>query len=138
MRAFNKHRQWVIVHFVFSLGGFALAVPLSKLYGGIGVAIGTAINTFLCVTFYDNWYFYKAGKLRIMDFAKDFIKFVPACIIIAVLGILLEQVLVTDTWFRFVTVVLIFSILYSITMYKMAMNEYEKNQIKTILMKFHT
>ena len=44
-----------------------------------------------------------------MDFAKDFIKFVPACIIIAVLGILLEQVLVTDTWFRFVTVVLIFS-----------------------------
>ena len=73
-----------------------------------------------------------------MDFAKDFIKFVPACIIIAVLGILLEQVLVTDTWFRFVTVVLIFSILYSITMYKMAMNEYEKNQIKTILMKFHT
>ena len=70
--------------------------------------------------------------------AKDFIKFVPACIIIAVLGILLEQVLVTDTWFRFVTVVLIFSILYSITMYRMAMNEYEKNQIKTILMKFHT
>ena len=138
LRAFNKHRQWVIVHFVFSLGGFALAVPLSKLYGGIGVAIGTAINTFLCVTFYDNWYFYKAGKLRIMDFAKDFIKFVPACIIIAVLGILLEQVLVTDTWFRFVTAVLIFSILYSVTMYKMAMNEYEKNQIKTILMKFHT
>ena len=73
-----------------------------------------------------------------MDFAKDFIKFVPACIIIAVLGILLEQVLVTDTWFRFVTVVLIFSILYSITMYKMEMNEYEKNQIKTILIKFHT
>lgn len=130
LRAYNKHRQWVIIHFISAVLGFGISIPLSHLYAGIGVAVGTSINTFIVLTFYDNWYFYKVGKLGIFKFFKDFMKFLPAASIVLAVGGFISYSFPVNSWLGFSLIIMIFTILYSVVMYMLAMNNYEKTQVR--------
>lgn len=136
IRAYNKHAQWVLMHLLFAGLGFVLCIPLANLYGVIGMTIGTSINVFLVTNCFDNWYYYKAGKLDVCRFFRNFSGFLPA-VLLVLLGVnVLSYWLPINGWGDFALTMACFSILYSAIMYRCGMNCDERMYIKNIILKF--
>lgn len=136
LRAYNKHSQWVLVHLLFAVLGFVMCIPLVKWYGAIGVAIGTCINLFLSTNIYDNWYYYKAGKLDVFRFFRDFIGFLPAALAVWLIVDILGYLFPVTNWLDFAIVIMCFAILYCVIMYTLGMNSSERMQVKKIMRKY--
>ncbi len=135
IRAYNKHAQWVMVHLLFAGLGFVLCIPLASLYGAIGVAIGTCVNSFLVTNIYDNWYYYKAGKLDVYQFFRNFSGFLPAVLLIMVGVTGISYLLPIDGWGDFVLNLGCFIALYCVIMYWFGMNVHERTQVKKVICK---
>lgn len=133
LRAYNKHAQWVLVHLLFAGLGFVLCIPLAKWYGAIGVAIGTCINTFLVTNVYDNWYYYKAGKLDVVRFFRNFSGFLPAVLVVLLSVNILSYLFPVSNWLDFAAVITCFLLLYCVIMYTLGMNSSERMQVKKII-----
>lgn len=130
LRAYNKHAQWVMVHLAFAVAGFILSIPFAMKYGAIGVAIGTAINSFIVTNIYDNWYYYKAGRLDVFKFFRNFAGFLPAALVTILVGGFMSYAFHVDSWRVFFLLILVFMVLYSMIMYSIAMNKEEKQILK--------
>lgn len=133
LRAYNKHAQWVLVHLLFAGLGFVLCIPLAKWYGAIGVAIGTCVNSFLVTNIYDNWYYYKAGKLDVFRFFRNFSGFLPAVLAVLLSVNILSYLFPVNSWFDFTAVMMCFTLLYCVIMYTLGMNSSERMQVKKIM-----
>lgn len=133
IRAYNKHAQWVMVHLLFAGLGFVLCIPLASLYGAVGVAIGTCVNSFLVTNIYDNWYYYKAGKLDVYQFFRNFSGFLPAVLAVLVCVNILSYLLLVNSWLDFVLAMVCFVSLYCVIMYALGMNLAERMQVKKII-----
>lgn len=133
LRAYNKHAQWVLVHLLFAVFGFVLCIPLAKLYGAIGVAIGTCISSFLVANIYDNWYYYKAGNLDVFRFFRNFSGFLPAVLAVLLSVNILSYLFPVSSWFDFTAVMMCFTLLYCVIMYTLGMNSSERMQVKKIM-----
>lgn len=133
IRAYNKHAQWVMVHLLFAGLGFVLCIPLASLYGAIGVAIGTCVNAFFVTNIYDNWYYYKAGKLDVYQFFRNFSGFLPAVLAVLVCVNILSYLLPVNSWLDFVLAMVCFVSLYCMIMYALGMNLAERMQVKKII-----
>lgn len=133
IRAYNKHAQWVLMHLLFAGLGFVLCIPLAKWYGAIGVAIGTCINTFLVTNIYDNWYYYKAGKLDVFRFFRNFSGFFPAVVAVLLSVNVLSYLLPVNSWFDFTVAIICFVLMYCVIMYTLGMNSAERLQLKKIM-----
>ena len=132
-RASNKHAQWVLVHLLFAGFGCVLCIPLAKLYGAIGVAIGTCISSFLVANIYDNWYYYKAGNLDVFRFFRNFSGFLPAVLAVLLSVNILSYLFPVSSWFDFTAVMMCFTLLYCVIMYTLGMNSSERMQVKKIM-----
>ena len=135
LRAYNKHAQWVMIHLLFSAAGFIISIPFAMKYGAIGVAVGTGINTFIVTNIYDNWYYYKAGKLDVFKFFKNFAGFLPAAAVTMLTGGFMAYVFNADSWWNFSALIFGFNIIYLLIMYVLAMNNEEKIILKNALRK---
>lgn len=133
IRAYNKHAQWVMVHLLFAGLGFVLCIPLASLYGAIGVAIGTCVNSFLVTNIYDNWYYYKAGKLDVIRFFRNFSGFLPAVLVVLLSVNILSYLFPVSNWLDFAAVITCFLLLYCVIMYTLGMNSSERMQVKKII-----
>ena len=133
IRAYNKHAQWVMVHLLFAGLGFVLCIPLASLYGAIGVAIGTCVNSFLVTNIYDNWYYYKAGKLDVYQFFRNFSGFLPAVLVVLLSVNILSYLFPVSNWLDFAAVITCFLLLYCVIMYTLGMNSSERMQVKKII-----
>ena len=133
IRAYNKHAQWVMVHLLFAGLGFVLCIPLASLYGAIGVAIGTCVNSFLVTNIYDNWYYYKAGKLDVVRFFRNFSGFLPAVLVVLLSVNILSYLFPVSNWLDFAAVITCFLLLYCVIMYTLGMNSSERMQVKKII-----
>lgn len=76
LQARNKHQFRSLVYIFLAVGNIAVSIPLAKLYGGIGAALGSAIVTFLGQILTMNIYYQKVAKLDIKKYWKFFIKFI--------------------------------------------------------------
>ena len=133
IRAYNKHAQWVMVHLLFAGLGFVLCIPLASLYGAIGVAIGTCVSSFLVTNIYDNWYYYKAGKLDVVRFFRNFSGFLPAVLVVLLSVNILSYLFPVSNWLDFAAVITCFLLLYCVIMYTLGMNSSERMQVKKII-----
>ena len=113
--------------------GFVLCIPLASLYGAIGVAIGTCVNSFLVTNIYDNWYYYKAGKLDVVRFFRNFSVFLPAVLVVLLSVNILIYLFPVSNWLDFAAVITCFLLLYCVIMYTLGMNSSERMQVKKII-----
>ena len=134
LRAYNKHARWVVVHFIFSIVGFVLCIPLTKIYGVLGVSCGCAVTMFIAANIYDNWYYYKVVCLDVKAFFIEFSKLLPAMIITTIGGYVISKCLSVTAWRDFLVVSLVFMFLYTISMFFLGMNEEEKKQVKALIL----
>lgn len=128
-RAKNMHqfRSWV--YFFIALVNLTLTIPLSRAYGGIGAAIGTAGSLIVGNGFIMNWYNHIKVGLDMKFFWKQILKFIPAFILPIFAGILITNYIDLYNLLNFLCFGFIYVICFGISMWFIGMNQYEKDLI---------
>ena len=112
-RAQNKHHVRSVVYFAVMLLNITLSIPLSKAYGAIGAAAGTAVSMILGNGIFMNWYYQKCLDVNVTEFWREILKLVPALIPSVLFGgYCMIGVEITDMR-RFCILVLVYAIIYA-------------------------
>ena len=128
-RAKNMQKFMCIIGVLLAVFNLLVSIPLAKLYGGIGSAIGTAFSLIFGFIFIKNWYYGKKIGLNIKEFFKEIFKFFPAMLLIVIFGILIVKILKITNFFQLLLSIIIFNIIYIIIMWLIGMNDFEKELI---------
>lgn len=134
-RAKNKHKARSIVYFFIAIGNIFLSIPLIKLLGPVGAALGTAIALFAGNCVFMNWYYAKRIGLEIGLFWREIGSSIPGIILPIGLGILSMNLLTYHNVTELIIGILLYTIVYCISMYLFGMNKYEKDIVKEIISK---
>jgi len=135
IQAKNKHKFRTVVFFLIAIANVGISIPLSKLYGGIGAAIGTAISLVVGQIIIMNIYYYKVIHIDIAKFWKDIIKMSVPVIIVYILGKLGYNMIENKGIVFLVIGVIIYCLIYLLFMWKFGMKETEKNLLKQPIQK---
>ena len=102
-----------------------MSIPLCKRYGVIGCAIGTSVTMVLGNIILMNWYYHTKIGLDVIYFWKNIATFIPGLIIPIISGVIMTF-MGLDSIVRFLVMGIIYVIVFLISIYKLSMNEYEK------------
>ena len=128
-RAKNMHqfRSWT--YFFIALGNLLLSIPLSRAYGGVGAAMGTAISLLVGNGLLMNWYNHTKVGLDMHYFWREILRFSPAFIAPTVVGLLSNLFLDTTNKWIFLISALLYVLVFCLSMWQWGMNSYEKDLI---------
>lgn len=128
-RAKNMHqfRSWV--YLFIAIGNVILSIPLTKIYGGIGAAVGTAISLLIGNGLAMNWYYHSKVGLNMKYFWSQILKFIPAFIIPILVGILIVSFIDLYNPHSFLLCGIIYVLIFFISIWFLGMNQYEKDLI---------
>ena len=135
LRAYNKHQARTWWHFVVAVVNVFISYELAKEYGIVGCAIGSCISTFVSSTLVSNYFYAYVIKLNIREFFKELLGMLPAVLLVAVIGIVINNVIEIKKWTHLILVCALFTIAYAIVMVEFAFNEYERNLLKQVKQK---
>ena len=136
LQAQNKYDFRAKVYFCMGIFNLCLAIPLAKMYGGIGCAFATGLSMFLGNGLIMNWYYLKITKLEIERFWKNIGKITIGVVIITIIGYIFNEIIEDKNIVVFVMKLLVYTLLYVSIMYKFFMNIEEKSKIKSLVLKF--
>lgn len=125
-RAKNMHqfRSWV--YLFMALANLVISIPLAKMYGGVGAAIGTALSLVIGNGFFMNWHYHVRIGLDMIYFWRQILRFIPALIIPILYGIGINYSIDLNNLLYFIFAGLIYIIIFCISMWYFGMNHYEK------------
>jgi len=135
-RAKNKHQARGVVYFFIAIGNIFLSIPLIRAYGTIGAAVGTAISLIAGNILFMNWYYDRKIGLDIKGFWKSIIKFLPAFIAPVILGICIMNFVPINRLITLVLWIVVYAVVFCVSMWFLGMNVSEKNMILGIVRKF--
>ena len=124
-KAKNMHKFRSILYFLIAIGNLVISIPLCKYYGIIGCAVGTSSTMILGNCILMNWYYHKKIGLDMIYFWKNIAGFIPGLICPIVLGIIMTVIGINSIW-RFLCMGTIYVIVFLISIYKLSMNDYER------------
>ena len=132
MQAKNLHRFRSLVLFLIAISNIALSIPLAKVYGSIGAAIGTGISLFIGNIIVINLYYHYKAKINMKKYWMNMISMtlrmiLPLCIVVLMLKILSFGNVINLLFY-----IPIYILLYCLCCYYLVMNEYEKGLINSI------
>ena len=135
-RAKNMHqfRSWL--YLFIAIGNLFLSIPLTKMYGGVGAAIGTAISLLIGNGLVMNWYYHNRVGLDMKYFWNQILRFIPALIAPTIAGVLIAKFVGLYHPIPFLICGIIYVIVFIISMWLFGMNQYEKDLIRKPVEKF--
>ncbi|MBS7216930.1 MAG: polysaccharide biosynthesis protein [[Clostridium] spiroforme] len=125
-RAKNMHKFRSIIYFMIAIGNVLISIPLTKAYGEVGAAFGTAITMTLGNIIIMNWYYHARVKLNMKYFWSNIFKLFPAILISFSIGLIASKIITVNSIINFIFVGCIYAISYLICMYLFGLNSYEK------------
>lgn len=128
-RAKNMHKFRSWVYLFIAIGNVGISIPLTRLYGGLGAAMGTALALIIGNVLIMNWYYHKKVGLNIIAFSKSIIHTLPALIIPSILGTVMLVYLDLNNVLILLPSILLFSIVFGFSMWNLGMNQSEKDLI---------
>ena len=129
LQARNQMKFRSILGLVAAVVSFGLQIPLAKLYGGVGCALGVAIVLLLAQGLVMNVYYYVKQKIDISLFWKEIFKMTIVPIIVTVLAFFVIDQLVLASWLSLGIGIMVYLVVYLPLFYIFSMNVYEKNLI---------
>lgn len=126
----KQYKFRVIVLFALAIVNILISIGFAKLYGGIGAAIGTAIVTMLGAVTFMNIFYYKKTKIDIPKFWKNIFKLTIPVVISCIVGIIQKKIFNIDSTIKLMGQITVYTVIYSALMWKIGMNQYEKNLIQ--------
>ena len=129
LQAKNLYKYRTIIFFFIAILNIAVSIPLTKLYGGIGAAMGTSLALILGQGIILNIYYHKKVGINMIEFWKNIFKMSVPVIIAVILGIGINKILVSNSIILLLIKIILYTILYTILMWKLGMNQYEKSLV---------
>ena len=137
MQAKNMHKFRSVLLFFISIANIGISIPLAKLYGGIGSAVGTSLSLIIGNIIIINIYYYKKVGINVIKFWKQIFKMtIPFVIPIAIILLIMHFVTLRG-YIHLIVFGGIYSLIYFVVAYLFVMNTYEKNIVNKVLKKFH-
>lgn len=133
LQAQNKHAFRAIVFVIIAILNVCISIPLAKQYGALACACVTAGCLLLGQGLILNIYYAKLGIKVIPFFAHIGKIFVMMLLPVGLTGWILTKLSLQPSIFVLGTQIVLFVALYSLIMWTLAMNDYEKNLILTPL-----
>ncbi len=134
-RAEFKHQFRSITYFFMAIINLILSIVLCQRYGAIGSAIGTAISLFLANGIVMNFYYQKKCNIDILYFWNSIRRLSLGLIIPIIVGIAIRFLIKSDTLIVYILEVLLYVLIYILSMWKIGMNEYEKSLFSSLFFK---
>lgn len=127
LQAQNKMKFRSTLYLVISVSSLGISIPLAKLYGGIGCAIGTALALVIGQIIIMNIYYHKKVGLDMIKFWKEIgrMSIVPA--IVSIVGFIVLYYIPLDSFLMFIFAVMVFSVIYIFFFWYKGMNQYERD-----------
>ncbi len=132
-RAKNMHQFRSVIYFFVAVCNVVISIPLTKSYGAVGSALGTAISLLIGNCIIMNIYYHKKIGLDMFVFWKNIISFIPALLPSLILGCIIEKFVSFDSIYIYLLFILIFVFVYCISIWKFGMNEQEKKMITSFV-----
>lgn len=134
-KAKNMHqfRSWI--YFFIAIGNVFLSIPLSKAYGGVGAALGTAISLLIGNGIIMNIYYHKKVGLDMKYFWSEIFHFIPSLLLPVVVGILMVLFIDITNILVFFVCGIVYIIIFSISVWFLGMNQYEKDLARKPMLK---
>lgn len=129
LQAKNKYKFRVIVLIVFAIVNVCISIFLTKIYGGIGAALGTAISTILGQVIFMNIFYQKKIGINIIEFWKNILNMSIPIIFVIIFAIILKIFVPISSEIILVAQILLYALIYCLIIYKFSINEYEKQLI---------
>lgn len=128
-RAKNMHyfRSWIYLG--IAILNVGISIPLVKLYGGVGAALGTSLALIIGNILIMNWYYHKKVGMDIIYFSKQIGKILPSLILPAITGILMFKYLNLENIKVFVLSASVYVIVFVLSMWFIGLNKYEKKLV---------
>lgn len=128
-RAKNMHKARSIVYLLIAIANVFISIPLIKLMGPAGAALGTAISLFAGNVLFMNWYYHARIGMNMIYFWKEIAKFVPALIAPCVVGFFIMKFANITGLIKLGVFAIIYTIVYGFSMYFLGMNDEEKQLV---------
>ncbi len=128
-RAKNMHKARAVVYLAIAIANVFVSIPLIKLMGPAGAALGTAISLFAGNIVFMNWYYHARIGMNMIYFWKEIAKFIPALIVPCVVGIIIMNFANITGLVKLGVFAVIYAAVYGLSMYFLGMNEEEKQLV---------
>lgn len=128
-RAKNMHKVRSIVYLFIAIANVFVSIPLIKLMGPAGAALGTAISLFAGNIIFMNWYYHARIGMNMIYFWQEIAKFIPALIAPCVVGIAIMKFVNITGPVKLGVFAGIYAAVYGLSMYFLGMNEEEKQLV---------
>lgn len=137
MQAKNMHKFRSIVLFMIAVANVAISIPLAKLYGGIGSAIGTSLSLIIGNVIIMNIYYQKKVGINVIKFWKEIFQMTITFIIPIAIILIIMNLITLHGYIHVIVFGGIYSLMYALVCYALVMNNYEKRIIDKVLKKVH-
>ncbi len=131
-RAKNMHKSRAIVYLAISIINILISIPLIRIFGTVGAAMGTAIALIVGNIIFINWYYQSRIKLNMSYFWKNIFKAVPSVIAPGIIGYIILRFWMINSLKKMILFILIYILLYVSSVWYFGLNNYEKNLIRGI------
>lgn len=122
----NKH-QFRSVAYLFIAGiNIIVTIPLAKMLGGIGAAIGTAGSLLVGNGIIMNIYYHKVIGLDIIAFWKSIFSILPSMSIPIVCGAFMHSRIRYDNLVQYAMMIFLYMVIYGVSVFFLGMNENER------------
>lgn len=129
LQAKNLYKYRTIIFFGIAILNVAVSIPLTKLYGGVGAAIGTAISLVLGQIIILNIFYHKKVGINMIEFWKNIFKMSIPIIFVVIFGVVLNIVWISSSIIVLGIKIVLYAGVYAVMMWLFGMNEYEKGLV---------
>lgn len=135
LQARNMQTFKSILYLIIAIANVFLSVILVKKWGPLGCAIATGVAFILGNVIIMNFYYWWKIKIDIPRFWKNILSMSFPLAISIFFGVKFNKVISSENWYIFGGKVIVFSILYIVSLWYIGMNRYEKELIKVPIKK---
>ncbi|MDU4892219.1 MAG: oligosaccharide flippase family protein [Clostridium sp.] len=134
-RAKNMHQFRSYAYLLIAIVNILISIPLCKLYGPVGAAIGTGISLILGNGLLMNWYYHYKLGINIRYFISEIIPLFKGLFLPIIFGSATMIFVNLSSIGGIILWVFMYIIIYCVSIWRFAMNKYEKNLVINIVKK---
>ena len=129
-RSVNKHQFRSIVYFFMAVLNVFISIPLARMYGPAGAAFGTTLSIVIANGFIMNIYYHTGIGINVIEFWKNILSLSKGIVLPVIFGIVIYSYIEGANVVIFCILIVVYTLFFSISLYLIGLNDYEKNLIK--------
>lgn len=128
-RAENKHQFRSFAYVIMAIINLVMSIYLCQMYGAVGSAIGTALSLLIANGLVMNIFYYKKCYIDVISFWKSIGSLARGLILPIIVGVIIRQYLNLNHILNLLIGIMLYGLVYILSMFLFGMNMQEKNMI---------